>query len=83
MKKNVLIINHDVEEAECIRARLLSTVSQVICVTNMQEALKYFIKIEFSLIILDAHVSAEDDHQLLKIMRNTRTMPRSGRECYK
>ena len=75
MKKNVLIVNHDVDEAECIKARLLSTVSEVVCVTNMQDALKYFIKIDFSLIILDAHMSAADDHQLLKIMRNTRAMP--------
>ena len=75
MKKNVLIINHDVEEAESIRSRLLSTVSEVICVTTMQDALKYFIKFEFSLVILDAHMSAEDDHRLLKSMRDARAMP--------
>lgn len=75
MKKNVLIINHDVDEAECIKKRLTSTVSEVICVTTMEDALKYFIKIEFCLVILDAHMSAADDHQFLKAMRNARTMP--------
>ena len=75
IKKNVLIINHDVDEAESIRSRLLSTVSEVICVTSMQDALKYFIKLDFSLIILDAHMSEEDDHRLLKSMRDARSMP--------
>ena len=75
MKKNVLIINHDVDEAECIKKRLTSTVSEVICVTTMEDALKHFIKTDFSLIILDAYMSAADDHQFLKAMRNARTMP--------
>ena len=75
MKKNVLIINHDQHEADEIKGRLLSSVSEVICVTSMQDAMKYFIKIEFALIILDAHMSAEDDHKFLKLMRDTRSMP--------
>ena len=75
MKKNVLIINHNQKEADEIKSRLLSSVSEVVCATTMQEAMKYFIKIEFCLIILDAHMSAEDDHQFLKIMRNTKSMP--------
>ena len=67
MKKNVLIINHDQREADEIKGRLLSSVSEVICATSMQDAMKYFIKIEFALIILDAHMSAEDDHKFLKL----------------
>lgn len=37
--------------------------------------LQTFIKTEFCLIILDAGISAEDDHQLLKAMRKARTTP--------
>ena len=61
MKKNVLIINHDQQEADEIKGRLLSSVSEVICATSMQDAMKFFIKIEFSLIILDERMSAEGD----------------------
>ena len=65
MKKNVLIINHDQREADEIKGRLLSSVSEVICATSMQDAMKYFIKIEFALIILDAHIETDDSFLFL------------------
>ena len=75
MKKNVLIINHDSNEAENIKLGLSESVSDVICVTTMQDALKYFIKTNFSLVILDAHMSEADDHKFLKAMRNAKSTP--------
>lgn len=41
----------------------------------MNDALRYFINTDFCLIILDAHLSAEDDHKLLKAMRNSKSTP--------
>lgn len=41
----------------------------------MEDALQAFLKIEFCLIILDASISAEDDHKLLKAMQKARTTP--------
>ena len=41
----------------------------------MHEALLSFMDMEFCLVILDARISAEDDHKLLKAMRKARTTP--------
>ena len=75
MKNNVLIINSNINEAEEIRKRMSSSVVNVICVTTMSDALKHFISIDFCLVILDAHMSAEDDHKLLKAMRTSKSTP--------
>ncbi len=75
MKKNVLIINPDEDETQSIASRLTSNLLEVFSATTMSQALKHFIKNEFCLVILDAHISASDDHQLLKAMREARTMP--------
>lgn len=75
MKKTILIINTNIEMAQSIKHNLLSTNTKIICVSSMQDALQTFLKTECCLIILDAAISAEDDHKLLKAMRNARTTP--------
>lgn len=75
MKKNILIINADTDAALRIKHSLSSYGTEVRCVSSMHDALQTFIKTEFCLIILDAGMSAEDDHRLLRAMRKARTTP--------
>ena len=75
MKKNILIINADIDAALRIKYNLSSPDTEILCVSSMHDALQTFIKTEFCLIILDAGMSAEDDHRLLRAMRKARTTP--------
>lgn len=75
MKKAILIINANMAAAQIIKHNLTSPNTEIVCVSSMVEALQTFIKTEFCLIILDAGISAEDDHQLLRAMRKARTTP--------
>ena len=75
MNKNILIVNHDINEANSIKARLASPTTTVICAHTIRDALAAVDKMEFCLVILDAAMSASDDHNLLKAMRNSHTMP--------
>lgn len=75
MKNQVLIINENTDEAEDIRQHLLSTNTEVFCAFTLQDALRLFVNHEFVLVILDAYLSAADDHKLLKVMRSTKRMP--------
>lgn len=49
--------------------------ADILCVSSMYEAMLSFMDKEFCLVILDACISAEDDHKLLKAMRKARTTP--------
>lgn len=75
MKKAILIINANTGAALEMKHNLSSPGTEILCVTSMHEALKTFIATEFCLIILDARISAEDDHQLLSAMRKSKTAP--------
>lgn len=75
MKKNILIINADTDAALRIKHNLSSPGTEILYVSSMHDALQTFIKTEFCLIILDAGMSAEDDHCLLRAMRKARTTP--------
>lgn len=75
MKKAILIINANLDATQTIKHNLTSPNTEILCVSSMAEALQTFIKTEFCLIILDAGISAEDDHKLLKAMRKARTTP--------
>lgn len=75
MKKAILIINANLDTTQTIKHNLTSPNTEILCVSSMAEALQTFIKTEFCLIILDAGISAEDDHKLLKAMRKARTTP--------
>lgn len=75
MNKSILIINANMAAAQTIKHNLTSPNTEIVCVSSMHDALQTFIKTEFCLIILDAGISAEDDHKLLKAMRKARTTP--------
>lgn len=72
---NILIVNHNVDEAKSIRNRLAAPSTTTICAHTIGEALDAFGKMEFCLVILDAAMSSSDDHNILKAMRCARTMP--------
>ena len=75
MTKNVLIVNPDVEEAVNIKNRVTTPITYVVCAYTIDEALSALRTMEFCLVILDAAMSASDDHNLLKAMRNSHTAP--------
>lgn len=75
MKNSVLIINSNSYSAQDIKQKLSSAGNEIICVTDMTEALFLLKKFEFCLIILDASISAEDDHRLLSAIRKSKTTP--------
>ena len=75
MKKSVLIINANLQTAKEIQNHLLSPDTDVICVADVSGAIKAFVQKEFCLVVLDADISAQDDHLLLKVMRKARTSP--------
>ena len=75
MNKSILIINANMAAAQTIKHNLTSPNTEIVCVPSMHDALQTFINTEFCLIILDAGISAEDDHKLLKAMRKARTTP--------
>ncbi len=75
MKNNILVINSDFEEAQTIKRNLMCFRTNVVCTSSMDEALHSLKDVEFCLIVLDAAISAEDDHQLLSAIRKTKTTP--------
>ncbi len=75
MKKNVLIINADGEAAQIVKDNLIDPSTNILCASSIHEALLSLMNNEFCLVILDARISAEDDHKLLAAMRKARTTP--------
>lgn len=75
MKKQVLII-HNNENIYCeIRQELESPSTKVICASALDEAVKLFVNNEICLIIMDATLSEDDNHQFLRMMRIAKPVP--------
>ena len=70
-----MIINENDEEASEIAERLSCAGTEVYRASTIQTALSLFVKYEFCLIVLDACMSADDDHKLLKAMRTAKSTP--------
>ena len=62
MRKSILIINENIDEAAKIKERLVSAYNDVECVTSIHDAVNLFVNMDFTLVILDANMSMEDDH---------------------
>ena len=75
VNKKILIINENRAEAEDIRNHLIDAGAEVVCAYTLREALTQFMIHDFVLVILDAYLSATDDHSLLKAMRSAKKMP--------
>ena len=75
MKKRILIVNNDIAEASELQARLSNSCTEVILATTIEEALQHFIKTEFCLVIFDANMSVDYNHQLIKAIRKLKAPP--------
>ena len=75
LKKAIMVINKNPDMANKIKFNLSSSDTEIIGVFSMAEALHILVKKELCLIILDAQISAEDDHQLLAAIRKSKTTP--------
>ena len=75
MTKNILIVNPNIDEANSIKNRLASSTTNAVCANTIGDALAAVGKTAFCLVILDASMSASDDHQFLKAMRHSQTTP--------
>lgn len=75
MKKNIMVINKNREEAQLIKENLPCPNTNIFCMTSMDEALLSFAYKEFCLVILDASISAEDDYKLLRAIRASKSIP--------
>ena len=53
----------------------MSAYNDVECVTSISDAVNRFVSMDFTLVILDANMSMEDDHKLLKVMRQAKRTP--------
>lgn len=73
--KNVLIIYRDTSEPIELTRFFKSQGSNVLLTASVEKALHYFITTDLSLVILDAHLSIEDDHRILKAMRMAKRIP--------
>lgn len=47
----------------------MSVYNDVECVTSIRDAVNMFVSIDFTLVIMEANMSMEDDLKLLKVMR--------------
>lgn len=75
LKKQVLII-HNNENIYCeIRQELESPSTKVICASTLDEAVKLFVNNEICLVIMDATLSEDDNHQFLRMMRIAKPVP--------
>ena len=75
MKNNILIINSNIKVAQEIKRNMTTSHTDVFCVSSMGEALTVYMQRDFCLIVLDAQISAEDDHRLLSAIRKSKTTP--------
>ena len=71
MRKRILIINENVDEAEKIKERLVSAYNDVECVTSISDAVNRFVSMDFTLVILDANMSMEDDGKRVALYAKT------------
>lgn len=75
MKKQVLIINKDTQVCYEIQRVLGSATTQVVITSDLDEAIRLFVRQDFCLIIMDAALSETDGYHYLRIMRTAKPIP--------
>lgn len=75
MTKQVLIIYSNTIVCSEIRQALEGAMIKVIAASTFDDAIRNFVNNEFCLIIMDAALSEAGNHQLLRIMRITKSIP--------
>lgn len=74
-KIQVLIIHNDIELRHKIQRILENATTQVICLADLNDAVRLLSSEDVVLIIIDAVLAGADDHKYLKIIRNIKTVP--------
>lgn len=75
MKKQVLIINRDLQVCAEIQRALENTVTEVISTSDLDETIRLFVHRDYCLIIMDAALSETDGYHYLHIMRTAKPVP--------
>lgn len=75
LNKAILIISSDKLDLEGMSRRLTSEITTVYLAVNVEEAIKYLSIKNLCLIILDADISQQDDHMLLKAIDRLKIAP--------
>lgn len=75
LNKTILIISSDKLDSEGMSRRLASEITTVYLAANVEEAIKYLSVKNLCLIILDAEISQQDDHMLLKAIDKLKIAP--------
>ena len=75
MNKTILIISSDKLDSEGMSRRLASEITSVYLAANVEEAIKYLSVKNLCLIILDAEISQQDGHMLLKAIDKLKIAP--------
>mgnify|MGYP003289785763 CR=1 FL=1 len=75
LNKTILIISSDKLDSEGMSRRLASEITSVYLAANVKEAIKYLSVKNLCLIILDAEISQQDDHMLLKAIDKLKIAP--------
>lgn len=75
MKKQVLSIQNRLNLSKEIQQALESSSTEIICASTLDEAVKMFVNNEICLVIMDAVLSEDDNHQFLRMMRIAKPVP--------
>lgn len=75
MKKQILIINRDLQACTEIQRVLKNAVTEVVSTSDLDEAIRMFIHRSFCLVIVDAALSEADGYHYLHIMRTAKPVP--------
>lgn len=75
MKKKILIVYKDMVSITELKEYMESSCNEVILATSVEKALYEFINTEFCLVVIDADISMEDDHRLVKVIQKARKTP--------
>lgn len=87
VKKKVLIIDDDLNVCCQIKYSLQSSTTDVYYAFSVSEGIRRFMEQEYCLVIMDISLSEVDGQELLKIMREAKTIPilvlssKSGQEA--
>ena len=75
MKKQVLIINRDLQVFAEIQRALENAATEVVSTSDLDEVLRLFVHRDYCLIIMDAALSETDGYHYLHIMRTAKPVP--------
>lgn len=75
MKKQVLSIQNRLDMCKEVQRALESHSTEVVCASTLDEAVKLFVNNEICLVIMDAALSEDDNHQFLRMMRIAKPVP--------